>query len=652
MKKRKILLGLALAAAAVFSLSACGDDTTPTTTPTTEGDGGSGTGTGEGGQVTPPTVEKVKVQYYKVIEGESPVEITGAKQEINKGSKTTKPETALAVDGYRIVECYTSAGCTDVFDFTKAINADTKVYVKYVQITKYDELSASANKVLAYDFNSATTVDVASDLKFEATEPKIVANSENVKVQNDVLSLGTANAATIVDFGQKITKPGLYNIYYEITFAAKGGSGESIAQINGTTGGSYGRVFELRNDSAGLAYSFDGSNKVATDPTVALAANKTIKIFIELNTAEGTIKVYNDGEKVVDTTTSITGVNGLKFQQNAAKSNLEIDNVAVTFEEKAASGLVAAKAEAIKAADDFKASATYEAYDAVIKTAVDKKIAEYKAAVAAKTTEADVATEKAGWLTYEQAGKHVITVNAYLADGTAVNITPAKVAYVESVTAMTEVTGVSFDGYSVKGVYADNTLTEALPTTFTADTTVYAKVESTSFTSVSLTAYENGGTKLTSATDITSDLSLGSGLVKFKCSSADNKFTADGNEKKGTDYTGAEWAFKNRVKSNGASAVDVTSKELTGRYVEIDLSSVDATAQVEITIWYAPSGTSERTIKLIDNINTDTATTKATATTTSSDFTSLTSTVNGGSKYYIQFVGNAFNIYGITLKAK
>ena len=348
MKKRKILLGLALAAAAVFSLSACGDDTTPTTDPTP---------TVDPTPNTPPATEKVKVQYYKVIEGESPVEITGAKQEIDKGSKTTKPETALAVDGYRIVECYTSAGCTDVFDFSKAINADTKVYVKYVQITKYDELSASANKVLAFDFNSDMTLDIDDSLKFEATAPKVVAKSENVKVVNDVLSLGTDSDGAIVDFGQKITKPGLYNIYYEITFAAKAGQGESIAQINGTNDGTtYARVFELRNESAGLGYSFDGATKVATDPTVALAANKTLKIFIELKTAEGTIKVYNDGEKVVDTTTSITGVNGLKFQQNGTKSNLTIDNVAVTFEATEATGLVAAKLGALKSITDSDGS--------------------------------------------------------------------------------------------------------------------------------------------------------------------------------------------------------------------------------------------------------------------------------------------------------
>ena len=502
MKKRKILLGLALAAAAVFSLSACGDDTTPTTTPTTEDDGGSGTGTGTGTGTVTPTTEQVKVQYYKVIEGESPVEITGAKQEINKGSTTTKPETALAVDGYRIVEYYTSAGCSDVFDFTKAINADTKVYVKYVQITKYDELSASANKLVAYDFNTAMTLDVASDLKFEATEPKIVAKDDAVKVQNDVLSFGTGSSAAIVDFGRKITNTGVFNIYYELEFTSKTASGESIAQINGTNDGTtYARVFELRNDGSGLAYSFDGTSKVTTNPAVSISQGKKLNLLIVLDTAAGKVEVYNDGEKIVDAVTSIVGVNGLKFQQNSAKSTFTVDNLAVTYEEKAASGLVGAKNAAVSTIDTYLAGTDYAALDSAVKTLTDEKATTIKTAIKAAETEEAVATETAKWTAFLAAEKPVITVKAYTAANTAASVDDYKLAVVSGETpdlSKTSFTGfLPFEG-STFTFYTDEALTTTYtPAAVTAATTLFAKVKSSATVSSYNLSYEDFDTSAT-----------------------------------------------------------------------------------------------------------------------------------------------------------
>ena len=85
MKKRKILLGLALAAAAVFSLSACGEDKPADPTPTTEGgegttpdtkpDGDKGTG---GGTVT-PTTQKFDVKFMN-----GTTELTDLKQSVEK----------------------------------------------------------------------------------------------------------------------------------------------------------------------------------------------------------------------------------------------------------------------------------------------------------------------------------------------------------------------------------------------------------------------------------------------------------------------------------------------------------------------------------------------------------------------------------------
>ena len=644
MKKRKILLGLALAAAAVFSLSACGDDT-PTTDPTPTVDP-----TPDSGSTVTPAAEKVKVQYYKVIEGESPVEITGAKQEIDKGSTTTKPETALAVDGYRIVECYTSAGCTDVFDFTKAINADTKVYVKYVQITKYDELSASANKVLAFDFNSDMTLDIDDSLKFEATAPKVVAKNDKIKVQNDVLSLGTATSGTdgaIVDFGQKITKPGLYNIYYEITFAAKTGQGESIAQINGTTDGTnYARVFELRNESAGLGYSFDGSTKLATDPAVALAANKTIKILIELNTAEGTIKVYNDGEKVVDTTTSITGVNGLKFQQNGAKSNLEIDNVAVTFEEKAATGLVAAKAAAVKVITDYKATSAYTdlgdtagntSANAALKKLIDAQIATSTEAINSATTEDAVATAKTAWETFAAAEKPVVTVAPYSAANTV--YTEGGNYYIAVVSGSTvDLTGVTFTGTSIDKFYtaADLATEYSATTTITAATTICAKVNVVSKTVITVNSITVDGSADKATTD------LGNGFTYVAKSGSANRDVASKNVTiEGTAITSA-------INTGGKS-------DANKNYVEIDLSSVATTVQKKITVYLAGGGSGTRSgyfasskDSLTSGVPSD-ETKLATISSVEQAVVHGDVTLTGGAKYYFVY-DNSVHIYGFIIE--
>ena len=133
MKKRKILLGLALAAAAVFSLSACGDDTEPTT-PTTTEDGGSNSGSGttnggqDGGSQVTPAKKNFTVNFYS--NGGTAV----ASQTVEEGKKATKPTDPTrtgSVNTYTFAGWYTDVALTQAFSFDTAPTGDVTLYAKW-----------------------------------------------------------------------------------------------------------------------------------------------------------------------------------------------------------------------------------------------------------------------------------------------------------------------------------------------------------------------------------------------------------------------------------------------------------------------------------------------------------------------------------------
>ncbi len=120
MKKKKILLGLALAAAAVFSLSACGEDTPATDTPT--GD-------------KPQETTKYTVTFN--TNGGSTVN----SQSIEQGKKVTKPadptKTATDTVTYTFAGWYKDQALTQAFNFdTETINAATTIYAKWTETQK------------------------------------------------------------------------------------------------------------------------------------------------------------------------------------------------------------------------------------------------------------------------------------------------------------------------------------------------------------------------------------------------------------------------------------------------------------------------------------------------------------------------------------
>ena len=121
MKKRKILLGLALAAAAVFSLSACGDEDKPADPIVDGGDGGK--------EVTPDPVKKnYTVNFYS--NGGTAV----ASQTVVEGNKATSPTAPTktgSVNTYTFGGWYTDVALTKAFDFNTAISGDVTLYAKW-----------------------------------------------------------------------------------------------------------------------------------------------------------------------------------------------------------------------------------------------------------------------------------------------------------------------------------------------------------------------------------------------------------------------------------------------------------------------------------------------------------------------------------------
>lgn len=167
MKKRKILLGLALAAAAVFSLSACGDDAEPTTPDTAEKSGdssqsgsgqqggesqsgssqqggesqGSGSGQQSGGSEV--TIEKYTVTFNSL--GGSDV----TSVEVNKDEKVAKPTDPVKnTEGdtkYEFAGWFKEEACTNEFDFENTpITSNTTLYAKWEATNKVSIVFANS----------------------------------------------------------------------------------------------------------------------------------------------------------------------------------------------------------------------------------------------------------------------------------------------------------------------------------------------------------------------------------------------------------------------------------------------------------------------------------------------------------------------------
>lgn len=471
MKKKKLFMGLLLGAAA-FSLAACtntGNNTTTSgTTPTT-------VTTTDGGTTTTTTQASTKydVKYYAVVDGVA-TEVTAAKQEVAEGTTTTAPADTLAKDDYKIVGYYTNAACGDEFDFTTPITAATEVYVLYEELGLYDSIALSANKVFATDFKDIT-LKTATDYNKTAVD-FAVNDTATVKVENGALTF-PANSSAFVSFGgDKGT--GIYNIYFEMKFTSSG-NGEGVFQLHGNEEGKEDTMlFEMRNDSQGIQWSYGADQKQPFTPTISMGTS-THKFLYTLNTATGNLTIkhaLDDAEmaEVYNKIVNIRGLDGVKFQ--GSKTNKQIDNVAVSFETQTKSDYVNAKDTLYESINSYvtevNASTTL---DAAIKTYVADEAATTKESLAAAFTKEKVQEVSTKWEAFKAAEKVIVTIQPTIS-----GLEVKKVA--TTVGAKLNLSRIFYFGYTAPKFYSDSACqteydtTAALPS---GVTTIYAQVSAT-----------------------------------------------------------------------------------------------------------------------------------------------------------------------------
>lgn len=599
MKKRKVFVGLLLGAAA-FGLAACttggnsttsGENTPSTTqgvTPTTSNTTPSGDNTQSN-----PTAQKYTVKYYAVVGDDDAVEVTAAAQEVEEGKTTTAPEAKLAKDGYKVAGYFTDEGCGEEFKFTTTITKNTKVYVKYEALSTYDLLAASTNKVVAYDFSTATTLTEGNE--FGATTPTLLTNdTTNVKVENGAVSVAKNNF--LVDFG-KTLGTGVINAYFEVTFKGVKNK-EGWLQLNGDSyiNGSA-EVLGLRTDTSNkLAYRVDGGDDITNSNSPTISQNSTYKILMTIDTADQTLTVKIDDTVLYDKVAiTATQLRGIKF---TAKSGGEapkvVDNIAVTFESKDATALVAAKNEAVGVINTYKASDSYTGLDKAVQGAIDTKIAEFKKSISEAADANAVATVKTEWNTFAAEDKYFVPVKAYTAVGTAAaNATDYKIVIISADDDKAKkLEAVSFAGYTLGKIYSDAEMTtEATVTDIASGKTLYAKVTESNVTSYSVSYSDFDAT--TGATNLSGQEKNG-----FKVSAeADNKviiasnsvkFGSDGSTSKNyisIQLTAGTYTVKVNAKSGStgsAATFAVNAGTATSLTFQNDAAS-DQTTEITLT---------------------------------------------------------------------
>ena len=386
MKKRGILLGLALAGLFAFSLSSCSGDNSKTpsnNTPSTgENDGGNtvtqkysityhtthGTAPAAVANVTKlpttlPTLTDDEYDFMGWSATENGNDVVTAGATISKNTDLyavwlakarftatyhtaygTAPETlnnvkalpdtlpTLTDDNYNFGGWSATENGTEALTAGTSITANADLYAIWTEKTTYEKIVSSTNKVLSYDFNSATTVEKVDTLSFDSTAPTIKRNSHSIKVNNGVLTFGDVTASAIIDFGANLEASAIYSIYFEVKFTNAKANDGSFFELNGKTGSAYSNVFELRNNVAKLAYNAEGNGN--TDTSINTPGGTLLKVLIELDTADSKLVVTANGTKIYDAGTNIIGINGLKFIQNTAVCKFDIDNVAVAYVEK------------------------------------------------------------------------------------------------------------------------------------------------------------------------------------------------------------------------------------------------------------------------------------------------------------------------------
>lgn len=136
MKKKRILLGIALASASIFALASCGSsDNNP----------------GDDPQPQETDEQSTKATVTFNTNGGNTI----APQELDKGDRATQPDNPTK-DGFVFLGWYTTEdGSGDPFDFTTAINANITLYAKWKVYDPFEGYTTISNKE---EFNAFRTI--------------------------------------------------------------------------------------------------------------------------------------------------------------------------------------------------------------------------------------------------------------------------------------------------------------------------------------------------------------------------------------------------------------------------------------------------------------------------------------------------------------
>lgn len=513
MKKRKILLGLALAAS-VFGLAAC------------NGTDGGNTGTAPSTQSG--NVSTYTVKFFSDEAGTQELSSTT----VREGESVTEPTTTPTAPAGKKFAYWTSNGITQ-YQFDNEVFSDLNLKPVFVDQGKFDELASSANKIIASDFDDVTTLPVAAE--FNATEARFAKTSDEGVEINSLGEVYLDYANFLTDFGAD-KKDGVVTAYFEVNF--QGVQGEAFAQIVGKSEAKTEKndeVFALRTSSSKFAYRFDAGGDVAlkkNNNQVAAATGQTYKFLIEIDMVDHVISVTLNDDLLLDKEpTTISQVRGLKFTcKSNSGSKKTLDNIAATFETKQKSPLAIAKEAAI-AEINAKTLST----DLAIKAAEQGAIAEGIVNINKSATEAEVTAAKNAVIEYLEATKYVLTVKAYKAANTAASTFD----YVQ-VLKSTETVNKNDFAFSMcsaaSAVYTDGDLTQAYTEgVLTENTTLYAQV--TELTSVKVTPEDFTSTQAANGQVAKCFEITDSGAISFdQFSSGDQehnfKFAADGDKTK------------------------------------------------------------------------------------------------------------------------
>lgn len=414
MKKRRILVSLALASAALFSLAACGKtESTPTPTPAPTSAPAPATSSTPAASSSVQAAEKVTVKYIaKYSDGAADEELTALATQIDKNTKATAPAENPTKDGY-VFKGFRNKTTHLPFDFNANITKNTDIVAYFYKPGTYDEIAASDDAVMAYDFDDAVLGAKIPAYDADLTGLCNDKDADDEKYGATVVVGDYHNKLKTYDLGGSQTKV-LFNIKdaienSKVTIYAK-------FQLAGTMGSSWPFFEVLTNNGTSTVAAYglagDGNKKLGYRVNEGgyqnykdelLEAEKEYTALIVVDTDAKTIKLTLNGEEFAAVSANFDNVVGFRFvtggsagtyTEHSDERFIIIDQFAVKAE---ANDIAAVKAGA--------KAAVKSAYDAFVESDKDSHLDddewkpvldEYNAAYTETTGTIDAATDAAG----------------------------------------------------------------------------------------------------------------------------------------------------------------------------------------------------------------------------------------------------------------